>query len=313
MKHLFPILILIILIACKMDNQPKLSLIKKAELLNFPSASAIEFYNDRLYVIGDDARNLAILDKQYNLLDSVELFPGESLRIPKKSKTDLEASTIVQYQNKAQLLVAGSAATPEREYLLLFPLDDLKNHKKISTQQFTHTLKEAGLKQVNIEGLVSINNIIIFGNRGNRANPENHLIFVSTGIIDNVEGKIPRLTELNLSEDGTVKGLSGLAYIPSMDLLLFTASIEDTDNAFDDGGIGHSYLGIIHAFSSKMNNKAIIPDELWNLSEMNAEFNNEKIESVAVESAGNELILHLVSDNDDGTSTLFKLSLQSPL
>src|SRR5215212_6881198 len=92
--------IFLIPIACKMEKGPGLSLITKTELLNFPSASSIEFHNDRLYVLGDDARNLAILDKNYKLLDTITLFPGDGLRIPKKIKADLEASTIIQHNNK---------------------------------------------------------------------------------------------------------------------------------------------------------------------------------------------------------------------
>ncbi|HEY0680116.1 MAG TPA: hypothetical protein VGD17_17650, partial [Chitinophagaceae bacterium] len=91
---------------CKMEKESKLSLITKTELLNFPSASSIEYFNGRIYVIGDDARKLAILDKNYRLEDTVDLFPGESLRIPKKIKTDLEASTIIQYKNREHLMVA---------------------------------------------------------------------------------------------------------------------------------------------------------------------------------------------------------------
>ena len=88
--------------SCKMEKGPGLSLITKTELLNFPSASSIEFHNGKLYVIGDDARNLAILDKNYKLVDTIELFPGEGLRIPKKIKADLEASTIVCHQVQLQ-------------------------------------------------------------------------------------------------------------------------------------------------------------------------------------------------------------------
>ena len=61
-----------------------------------------------------------------------------------------------------------------------------------------------------------------------------------------------------------------------------------------------------------MHEPALQPDELVNLAEMHTAFQNEKIESVAVESAGRDLILHLVADNDNGTSTLFKLSFPNP-
>jgi hypothetical protein len=54
-------------------------------------------------------------------------------------------------------------------------------------------------------------------------------------------------------------------------------------------------------------------DTLFNLSTYDAGFSGEKIESVAVESVGKNIILHLVADNDDGTSTLFKVRLSNPV
>jgi hypothetical protein len=301
------------LIACKMEKRSQLSLIAKTELINFPSASSIEFYNDLLYVMGDDARNLAILDKNYKLVDSVELFLGEGLRIPKKIKTDLEASTVVRHKGKDTLMVAGSASTPEREYLLLFPLDSLKNYEKISTNAFTRKLLRLGLKLINFEGLALVNDMLVFGNRGNLDIPENHLVAVPAKELTALENATPVLAALNLNnEDGTFKGISGMAYIPSSDILFFTASTEHTGSAYEDGKIGHSYLGYIKKFSSKLQEAVIVPDELVNLSEMNPDFRDEKIESVAVESVGTNLILHLVADNDNGTSTLFKLSFPNP-
>lgn len=299
-------------IACKMEKGNGLSLIAKTELINFPSASSIEFHNGLLYVMGDDARNLAILDKSYKLVNSIELFPGDGLRIPKKIKTDLEASTVVVHKGKDTLVVAGSASTPEREYLLLFPLDSLTNHEKISTRAFVRKLLGNGLKLVNFEGLALVKDMLVFGNRGNLEIPENHFVIVPANEISALQHATPTLTAFDLGSDGTFKGVSGMAYIASSDILFFTASTEHTGSAFDDGKIGHSYMGYIKQFSTKMQQPVIRPDKLINLAETHAGFHNEKIESVAVEAVGKELILHLVADNDNGTSTLFKLSYPNP-
>lgn len=287
-------------------------MITKTELINFPSASAIEFHDDLIYVMGDDARNLAILDKNYKLVDTIELFPGEGLRIPKKIKADLEASTIVRHQGKDALLVAGSASTPEREYLLLFPFDSLKSYEKVSTNAFAHKLLNSGLQQINFEALCLVKDMLVFGNRGNINNPQNHFVIVPAANLNALENAKPVLIELNLGSDEPFKGISGMAYIPSSDLLLFTASTEHTGSSYEDGKIGHSYLGYIKRFSSKMHEAVLHPDELVNLAETQPDFRDEKIESVAVESAGTDLILHLVADNDNGTSTLFKLSFPNP-
>ena len=288
------LLLFIIPIACKMEK--RLSLLTKTELINFPSASSIEFHNDVLYVIGDDARNIAMLDKNYKLLDTFTLFPGNDLRIPKKQKADLEASTIIQHNGKDSLLVTGSASTPEREFLWLFPLDNMKAYEKTPLTSFISKLR---VKQVNFEGLAAYKDLLIFGNRGNNNIPENQLIIVSAAL-DN-----PLIIDLQIAGD-PFKGLSGLTYVPSKDLLLFTASVEETGSSYEDGKIGSSYLGYIKGFSSKLNQKVLRPDALLEL------FPNEKIESVAVESVEKDMILHLAADNDNGISTLFKISLPAP-
>lgn len=303
--------LILIPIACKMEKS-QLTLITKTELLNFPSASSIEFHNGLLYVIGDDARHLAIIDNNYKLIDTVSLFPGDGLRIPKKIKTDLEASTIVKFNNRDTLLVAGSSSTPEREYLLLFPLEHMSSNERVSTKAFVDKLLELGLKQVNFEGLAAMNDMLVFGNRGNNDIQHNHFVIAPAANVSSLQNSTPLLVELDLGNDGGFKGLSGLAYIESLDMLLFTASVEQTSNAYDDGDIGDSFLGYIRKFSSKIHEKIIQPDELLNLPATLSAFQNEKIESVAVESVGRNIILHLVADNDNGISTLFKLSFPNP-
>lgn len=307
------LLIITILISCNMANDNKIRLLDKRELMNFPSASAIDFYNDKLYVTGDDARNMIVLDKSYTVLDSISLFPGTSLRIPKKEKNDLEASTIFQYNNKAYLLVSGSGSTKEREVFFLFPLDSPVTYDRIDAHAFWQSLRTHGLDSVNIEGLATMDDKIIFANRAHRRQPHNHFIVLKDiALLDSAGNASPHILHLELpNEEQIIKGVSGLVYEPSLDLLLFTASVEETDNAIEDGTIGDSFLGYVKNFSAKAKDKTVAADALLNLPAIHPDFDGEKIESVCVESAGgDELILHLVADNDDGTSTLFKISLR---
>ncbi|HYF30136.1 MAG TPA: hypothetical protein VD993_03355 [Chitinophagaceae bacterium] len=296
-----------------MSNQPQLSLLLKKDLPGFSSASAIEMHDGWLYVIGDDSRYLVVLDKHYNIFDTVMLFPGEGLRIPKKEKSDLEASTIVEYNGKDHLLVAGSASTPEREVFFLFPLNKPRDYQAIPAQAFYQSVKQQGLHIINIEGLVNIRNKLLLANRANESQPQNHFITVQADFLYDTKLAAPVISTLKLPQAAdAVIGVSGLAYVAEKDLLLFTASVELTDNAVDDGDIGNSYLGYISGFSMKMQQREVLADGLINLSELQAEFANEKIESVCVESAGDNLVLHLVADNDNGTSTLFKVSMPNP-
>ena len=91
-------------------------------------------------------------------------------------------------------------------------------------------------------------------------------------------------------------------------MLLLTASEEETKDAINDGMIGESYLGIIKRFSKRLNDTTLKPDQFIKLSDIHPEFSRQKIESVCAEKPGtDELILHLVADNDNGKSRIFKM------
>ena len=305
--------IVVIFIGCTMPNQPELSLLTAKRLTDFSSASAIEFYKDRFYVIGDDSRYLLITDKEYNVLDTIVIFPGDSHRIPKKEKADLEAATIHEYNGKEYLIVVGSGSTPEREDFFIFPLNDPRNFEKRNRFYFYKGIKDFGIPIVNIEGLATVKNQLVFANRANLTQRDNYFVCSSAEFLyeDTLFTAHKMKVELP-TDDEFLKGISGLAYIPELDLLLFTASVELTANAIDDGAIGDSYLGYINWFSKKMYKEEIKPDSLINLSSFHPKLKNEKVESICVESVGHEIILHLVADNDDGTSTLFKMSMAIP-
>jgi hypothetical protein len=311
--RLTSLLILFIFIGCNMSDQPQLSLLVTKRLTDFSSASAIEFYKDKFYIIGDDSRYLLITDKQYNVVDTIVLFPGESHRIAKKEKSDLEAATIHQYNGKDYLIAVGSGSTLEREDFYVFPLADPKNYKKQNQHLFYQAMKTSSVSIVNIEGMAMVNNYAVFGNRANLSMPDNHFFVCSPDFLHEDTASSFTTCRLELpSIDSFLKGISGMCYVPENDLLLFTASVENTASAIDDGAIGNSYLGYIKNFSGQLKNPKVTADTLVNLSTFHAEFSNEKVESICVESVGKEMILHLVADNDDGTSTLFKLSMPTP-
>ena len=90
-----------------------------------------------------------------------------------------------------------------------------------------------------------------------------------------------------------------------------TVSTEDTRNSYTDGTIGKSYLWIINSFLNKLNSNTIAVDKVIDLEEIDSRFKNQKIESATVISETKELInLVLVADNDDGSSTIFKLNIK---
>ena len=145
-------LVVILILLIKHDASAQtVRLIKTTFLPSYPSASAIEFYKDELYVIGDDARHLLILDKELNIRDSVLLFKGAENRIAKDKKADLEAAALTNENGRTTLYAFSSFSTAKRiKQLILYP--ETKKYKIESVRSYLKGLKQTGLKELNIEG-----------------------------------------------------------------------------------------------------------------------------------------------------------------
>lgn len=294
----FTVTLILLTSSCQHDKD-QLQLLHSTEI-NFSSASAIEFYNDRLYVFGDDAKNLLILRPTYSIIDSVSIADSGSYRISKDEKHDIESAMIINHNGNPHLFGVGSMSTDKRWGVIGH---DLKAGTFYHASFFEISKRFAGIEMINIEGSCVVDSLIIFSNRANLSNPVNHLLFWNK--LDSIGPKVLRLPTTE-----KLAGVSGLYYVKEKDLLLFTASEEETINAVDDGIIGESYLGWIEHFAQKMNHAELKADTFLKLSEVDAAFAKQKIESVCVEKIeGKEMILHLVADNDNGRSKLFKVKL----
>jgi hypothetical protein len=290
--------------SCK-EKDPELQLLSSQLLPYFSSASAIECYNNQLYIFGDDASYLLVLDSNYVIDDSTTYFIDTSHRIAKEIKPDIEAATLLDFGDQTYLYGFGSMSTTNRKMVYSFPIDSLRGF--IKTVYFPKKISE--IKEWNIEGAAFVKDQLLLVNRANTTNKNNYLL-LETFIANKSKDSTSRAIKIDLPQQQNVIGASGLYYIDERDLLLFTASEEDTPNAFDDGIIGNSYLAVVKDFSKKMFRNSIAPDVLINLTNVNATFKQQKIESVCLEKfIGNNMILHLVADNDNGQSSIFKIRL----
>ncbi len=239
------------------------------------------------------------------MVDSISFFKDTAYRISKEVKPDIEASTLLNFGDQTYLYGFGSMSTENRKLVYAFPLDSLKGF--IKTNYSTGTSNK--IKEWNIEGAAFVNDQLLFVNRANQTNKDNYII-LETFISNKPKDSVLKILKIDLPQKQLVAGVSGLHYISEMDLLLFTASEENTPNAYEDGAIGNSYLGFIKNFSKKMFRNSVKPDGFINLSASNSAFKNQKIESVCLQSIiDNKLMLHLVSDNDNGQSRIFKLQV----
>jgi hypothetical protein len=288
----------------------KLKLQEFKELADFPSGSGIEYYNEKLYVVGDDAKDILVLDSKWRKETSIPLFDSADLRIPKKIKADLETTAVIEINKIPRLLLLGSGSTLNRNRAILVNLDDHLKEELDITGFYNHIKDDLG--QVNIESSAVVLGQLIMGNRGNNSSPENTIIVADIDFWrhpdkakwSKVLFSLPKKTDKFL-------GLSGMAYSRKNDWLICTMTTEDTSNSYDDGTIGDSYLAIVENASRKIGRKKMNVNQLINLSEENEAFKGYKLEcaTIASEKEG-RLKMHLVADNDTGKSFLFRVRLK---
>jgi hypothetical protein len=286
------------------EPEPQLKFLQSKILIDFPSASAIAFSDNRFYVFGDDAPFFLILDSQYRTFDTIHFSQDTTARLSKKEKPDIESAMIIPNDAGKYLHALGSLSTPERKTAYSIPLS---NPRQWMQQEFTTLAQKLSmLPELNIEGMTEVRSRLVLSNRANNTNRVNKLLVFDSSLNHFSGAPDPKIIDLSM-ERKKVVGISDLFYLEEDDLLFFTASEEETANAIDDGLIGESYFGWISDFSKKLQMSSISPNQMINLSEVNRIFSGQKIEGLHVKKHNSSYTLHLVSDNDKGLSRLYKL------
>ncbi len=115
----------------------------------------------------------------------------------------------------------------------------------------------------------------------------------------------PKIKQYHLPEiNGIEAGFSGATRFIKKPAIIFTASVENTENAYDDGEILGSFIGMIDIENDKLSDSiqyTLIPALQEPL----------KIESVTVDgkSSQNHLKVILVTDSDGGKSKALSCEL----
>ena len=303
-RYIIRVLCLALVCSC---HNTELTISETKLLADYPSGSALSFLDERLYLVGDDAPELLVMDERLNVIGSSILFETNEKRIQKKIKQDLEAMAIIQVRSLASLLLVGSGSTEQRRFCQLITPGNLKELYDLGG--FYKRLKAAGIKDVNIEGAASIPGGVVLASRGNKSFPWNYLVFT-----DKLFFKNPDSADFTLIRAGTnsdtafFNGISGLEYAPGSDKLLLTVSTENTYNSFNDGSIGKSYLWIINDITTRKRLTHINPDRIIDLEKEDTRFKGHKIESVCIlKETRSEMELVLAADDDKGQTLLFKV------
>lgn len=289
-----------------------MTLEKIITLDHYAAGSAIAAIDNKLYLVGDNMSYLLVLAHDFTVLDSIDIINTPQKQLPKITKPDIEAATFVQHNGqKALLLVSSGSLDVYRNSAWLL---DIENKRKqiIDLTPFYNQLRKSAIGNLNIEGVTTVKNTIVLCSRGNKSNPVNYLIYTTPSFWTDLASVPFNTQQVHITGDSTsFSGVSDITYSDHSDRLIIAASTEDTHNSFDDGTIGKSYLCFVNNFSHNKGTKAIIPDRIIDLEEVDERFKGQKIEAVAIlsETAG-EMILAMAADNDNDKTTLLKICIQ---
>ena len=300
----------------KKDKEILVSVEKTLTLDTLPSGSGIAVVNESVFIVGDDSPWLFQLSEDLEIINRylmVEGFPTEG-RIPKAAKPDFECMAEAKEGESTLLLIFGSGSkSPERDLLVMVDAQKPDKPEVVSlTTFYDHLLSMTGgtRADLNMEAALLIGTHLYLFNRGDNS------IFVLDwkSLLRNLPDK-QALQEMNIrhytlelpEREGVRAGLSGACTGPDENQIIFTATLEATENWIADGEILGSYLGVLDV--EKLQEGEV---ERISLIEDKEGFPiKDKLESVAVRKVspeGNVLVL-AVADNDDGTSKLLELQI----
>jgi hypothetical protein len=283
-------------------------------LKDIPSASGMATRDHGIFVVGDDSPYLFQLDTAFNLIQHFKIYDAsdhENGRIPKALKPDFESMVSAPWGKDEDLLIFGSGSVPEiREIMVRIDFDqDKQEIRTYSLEKLYHHISKNTLEKgnLNIEGAAYWNNNLILLNRG-----DNTLFMIDyDGFVEHMKDgkkKLPDVVTFKYELpilNGITARFSGAALLPDEDVLVFTATVENTPDWINDGEILGSYLGLIDLEQLNNTTPVCVP-----IIHENQHFQG-KVEGIMVSHISESHIeLIGVTDNDNGFSRLLQMELR---
>lgn len=307
MRNHTVLLLLVAFVATACTNQiMEITILNTIKTEKIPSGSGITKAGDLYYIIGDDSPYLFALDKEFKPVSKTALFDSAYLqdeRIIKEEKPDFEAMEMV---GEKELVIFGSGSkSPQRNVFMRIMLEQPMQIEKYDISEFYDKLRNLDIlkdSELNIEAAAFHKDHIFLFNR-----KKNILFkFEYNALLGYFRGEMP-FPELESKQfslpriTGIEAGFSGATALKEGDKIIFTASVENTDNAYDDGEILGSFIGMIDISGVHLS------DTINSCQIPNAE-ENLKVESVTVEeeiSSGKTKVV-LITDDDRGNSIIIE-------
>lgn len=242
------VLLLLLFNSCRMPIPP-LPIEQSDILQGIPGASGLVALEGGFLVIGDNSPYLFQLDSSLFVSQKIAIYPSgmadEAGTIPKPIKPDFEAMELI---NNKELLVFGSGSlSPQRNLLIRLPWPAAAPLQTYDLSTFyAHLLALPAMQghELNLEGLAYYEEELYLLNRSNnlifRFSYPAFLAYLQSGSalpeVYSIAAQLPQL-------DGYPAQFTGATIAAQPPQLFFTAAVEATDNAYDDGAVLGSYLG----------------------------------------------------------------------
>lgn len=266
-------------------------------------------FKEEFYVIGDDSPYLLHIDHNFDLISKTQIYSSEKLQgavIPKIDKPDFEAMEMI---SDTEILVFGSGSkSPERDVCVLVEIGKEVTYKAYDISLFYNHLRSLKIMhgyELDIEGLAFDVDLLYLFNRGRNIifsfSSQDFMAYCNTGM----SFPIPKTNLFTLPKiNGLQAGFTGASSFMEKPYLIFTAAVEDAPNAYEDGEILGSFIGII-----EMKNGAITDDFL--IQQIPNPGFPLKVESVIVDKirSETETDLILVTDTDGAPSEILRLRM----
>lgn len=288
----------------------KLKLLDYKELPELPIGSNLEFFNDLFYLVDDDASDMVILNKKWQVQSVNKLMLNDDPRIISKTRSDFEATAIVVINLIPRLLVLGYDVRDNCHKAILVNLDDLTKEEYDITEFYNRLKATVGV--INIESAAIVLGKLVLCNRDHKQAPEKHIIVTDEDFWKNQANA--EITTISFDLPQTPKevvGLSGLTYSYKNDWLLATLLTERISGN-GNAAAGDSYLAVIENASRKVVRKKMKVNDLFHLSETDEAFTGYNIQSVAIRTEKSQrLKLQLLADNNAGVNGVFTVRLKN--
>ncbi len=284
----------------------EVQILNRKKLVNIPSGSGIAKANDGYYVIGDDSPYLYFLDQNFEVISKILISDDQNFngqRIIKLEKADFETLELI---GKNELVIFGSGGkSPQRDvFVQVFLNEQITVEKYDLTSFYNHLRSLPVLKdaELNIEATAfHEGQLYLFNRRKNIIFKFDYGQFLSFLKDDTALPTIEVHDYILQTINKVEAGFSGATILKDQPKIIFTASVEDTDNPYDDGEILGSFIGMID-----ISNKTV--SDHFDYCELSNSEEYYKVESVTIEeeiSVGKTKMI-LITDDDEGNSMILE-------